>query len=343
MHQLENTLFIMTQGAYLRLDHDTLRVDIEGETKLQVPLHHLSGIVCFGNVAVSPFLIHECAEQGLSITWLSNSGRFKARMVGPTKGNVLLRCVQHETASDPEKSLNLAKNIIAGKIKNTRQIMLRAARETSDSEDQRMLHDTSESLASALNGIPQCNEIETLRGIEGDAARIYFGTFDRMVLEDRQSFRMNGRSKRPPLDRMNALLSFLYTLLVGDVVGALEGVGLDPQIGFLHVMRPGRPALALDMMEEFRAVLADRLALTLINQRQIQAKHFEEKTGGAVLLNEEGRKTLVVAYQKRKQDEIHHPVLDKKAPFALLPHLQARLLARYLRGDTEEYIPFLYR
>jgi CRISPR-associated protein Cas1 len=343
MHQLLNTLFVMTQGAYLHLDHETLKVEVDGTTQLQVPLHHLGGVVCFGNVLVSPFLIHRCAEDGRSLVFLSHSGRFRARVEGPVSGNVLLRRAQHVAYTDPSKPTSIARNIVAGKIRNARQVILRGAREANSAEDIAPLEMCARSLRRSLNSLEASTDLDQIRGLEGDAARTYFGVLDRLVREDRKAFRLQGRSRRPPRDRMNALLSFLYTLLLSDCIAAAEGVGLDPQVGFLHALRPGRPALGLDLMEELRAVLADRLALTLINRRQVTHKHFQLRPGGAVYLSEEGRKEVVVAYQKRKQDEVQHPVLEQKVPFGLVPHLQARLLARYLRGDMEQYLPFLYR
>lgn len=343
MHQLLNTLYITTEGAYLRLDHETLKIEVEKETKLQVPLHHIGGVVCFGDVLISPAAMRRCAEDGRFIVLLDRNGRFKARVEGPVSGNVLLRCAQHEAMASSEKTLAIARNMVAGKIQNARQIVLRGAREAGASADEVALRQTSDSLARAVERLPGCEDLDVLRGIEGESARAYFSTFDRMVREDRQTFTLNGRTRRPPRDPLNALLSFLYALLMNDCVAAAEGVGLDPQMGFLHALRPGRAALALDLMEELRSVLADRLALTLINRRQVSAKDFLPRPGGAIHLEDDARKEVIVAYQKRKQEEITHPLLDQKMPIGLVPHVQARLLARRLRGDMEEYIPFLYR
>lgn len=343
MHQLLNTLYVMTENSYLHLDHETLKVSVEKENKLQVPLHHLGGVVCFGDVMISPALMRRCGEDGRSLVLLDRNGRFKARLEGPMSGNVLLRRAQHEWSSNADKSLGIATKIVAGKIQNSRQVLMRSAREATDTGDEEALRNGSAALADSLSRISRCDDIDRLRGFEGESARAYFNCFDRMVLEDRESFRFDGRSRRPPLDRMNALLSFLYSMLTNDCVAAAEGVGLDPQVGFLHVLRPGRPALALDLMEELRAVLADRLALTLVNRRQITAAHFDDRPGGAVYLGEEGRKLVVVAYQTRKQEEILHPLLEQKVPLGLVPHIQARLLARVLRGDMEDYVPFLQR
>ena len=343
MHQLLNTLYVTTEGAYLRADHETLRVEVEKETKLQVPFHHIGGVVCFGDVMMSPAAMARCAEDGRFVVLLDRNGRFKARIEGPVSGNVLLRCAQHEAMRDSERTLSIARNMVGGKIQNSRQIVLRGAREADDLTDALALRNTADALGNAVGRIPQCGDLETLRGIEGESARAYFSTFDRMIKEDRNTFRMDGRNRRPPTDPINALMSFLYALILNDCVAAAEGVGLDPQMGFLHALRPGRAALALDLMEELRSVLADRLVLTLINRRQVSAKDFTQRSGGAVQMEDAARKEVIVAYQKRKQEEITHPVLDQKMPLGLVPHVQARLLARVLRGDLEAYPPFLYR
>lgn len=343
MHQLLNTLYVTTPEAYVRLDHETLRVQVEGETKLQVPLHHLGGLVCFGNVLISPAVLHRCADDGRSVVFMDRNGRFKGRLEGPVSGNVLLRKAQHQAIADPEQTLAIARNIVAGKIQNTRQIVLRAARETKDADDATALKETVRKLASSVEQLPEVEDLDQLRGFEGEAARQHFSSFSCMVREDRETFALKGRNRRPPRDPTNALLSFLYALLLNDCVAAAEGVGLDPQMGFLHALRPGRPALGLDLMEELRSVIAERLALSLINRRQITAKHFVERPGGAVHLEDEGRREVIVAYQKRKQEELQHPVLEQKIPIGLIPHTQARLLARVLRGDMESYLPFLYR
>jgi len=343
MQQILNTLYVMTQGALLRLDHDTLKVKIEGEVKLQVPLLHLGGICCFGRVMPTVGLIHRCALDGRAIVYFDAYGRFRARLAGPVSGNVLLRRNQHAALSASARCLAIARSIVAGKIQNGRQVLLRADREADSVEEKSPLEAAARCLADALPRVQRAEGLDQLRGVEGEAARAYFGVFGQMVREDREAFAISGRSRRPPRDRTNALLSFLYALLANDCVSAAEGVGLDPQVGFLHALRSGRPALALDLMEELRPILADRLALTLINRRQVAAADFEQRPGGAVLLGEKLRKAVVVAYQKRKQDEVQHPVLDQKMPLGLVAHTQARLLARHLRGDLEAYPPFLYR
>ncbi len=343
MRQLLNTLYVQSQRAYVHLDHDTLRVEVERETQLQVPLMQLSGIVCFGDVLLSPALLHRCAEDGRSLVLLDRNGRFKARLEGPTSGNVLLRRAQHLALSDPERRTAIARNLVAGKVRNARQVLLRGGREAATAEDAEALGEAAARIGGILVRLPDRDDLDLMRGDEGEAARAYFGAFGRLVREGRVSFGLDVRSRRPPRDRMNALLSFLYTLLRADCVAALEGVGLDPQVGFFHALRPGRPALALDLMEELRPAVADRLALTLVNRAQLRHDDFEEHPGGAVYLTDGGRKTVLVAYQKRKQEEVEHRVVGGKVPLGLVPHLQARLLARHLRDDLAHYPPFLVR
>jgi CRISPR-associated protein Cas1 len=288
-------------------------------------------------------LIHRCADDGRSIVLLDQTGRFKARVEGPVQGNVLLRQAQHMALLDTPKALLIARNIVAGKIQNSRQVLLRAAREADAQEDQARLIGEAERLARSLTQLEQTQSIAEVRGYEGEAARAYFHVFTRMVRKDRETFAFHERSRRPPLDRMNALLSFLYTLLRSDCTAAAESVGLDPQVGYLHVLRPGRPALALDLMEDLRPILADRLALTLINRNQIHKTDFVERAGGAILLSDQARREVLMAYQRRKQEEVTHKVAGKKIPLGLVPSIQARLLARHLRGDLPEYLPFLLK
>jgi CRISPR-associated protein Cas1 len=343
MYELLNVLYIQTQGAVLHLENDTVRVVIERETRLRAPLLRLSGIVVFGQVTVTPFLIARCAEDGRGLVWLDRNGRFKARLEGPTRGNVLLRRAQHLALSDPRRPARISRQIVAAKIQNSRQVLLRAARETREVDEYAALSDAAERLFRILERLHELEGLDEVRGAEGEAARAYFEVFGRMIRGPREEFGFDGRSRRPPRDRMNAALSFLYALVRAECASGLEAAGLDPQVGYLHGLRPGRPALALDLMEEFRPVLADRLAVTLVNRQQLQADHFEETPGGGVHLNEEGRKLVIVAYQRRKEEEIQHRVLKQKAPFGLVPHIQARLLARHLRGDLQEYPPFIYR
>lgn len=343
MHQLLNTLYVQTERSYLHLDHDTLRVEVERESRLQAPLLQLSAIVCFGDVMLSPALLRRCAEDGRSVVWLDRNGRFKGRLEGATSGNVLLRRAQHLALSDDERRRVISRTFVAGKIRNGRHVLLRGARDAMNNDEASELREAGERLRGILERLPGRTDLDLMRGDEGEAARTYFDVFGLLVRSDRETFDFVVRSRRPPRDRINALMSFLYTLLRADCVAALEGVGLDPQIGFFHSLRPGRPALALDLMEELRPAVADRLALTLINRGQLQRDDFEDQPGGAVYLSESGRKTVIVAYQKRKQEEVEHRALERKTPVGLLPHLQARLLARHLRGDIAHYPPYLAR
>lgn len=342
MRQILNTLYVMTPNAYLHLDNDTLRIDVEHEKKMQVPLHHIGAVVTFGNVMVSPAAMHRCADSGIALVLLDHNGRFKGRLEGAVSGNILLRQAQHRAAGDGGFALNLARSVIAGKLRNARQVLQRGAREADDADDGECLNEAIEAIACSIRNLPHAANMDKLRGIEGDAAKVYFSALPRLVRKSmRASFTMDGRSRRPPRDRFNALISFLYSMVMNDCRSALESVGLDPQLGFLHAVRPGRAALALDLMEEFRAMLADRLALTIINRGQIGAADFQDREGGAVLLDGDARKTVVVAYQERKQEEINHPLLEVRVPIGLLPQLQARFMARTIRGEMEGYLPFL--
>lgn len=345
MKTLLNTLYLTTPGAYVHLDNDTLRVEVERETRLRVPLHHIGAVVTFGNeVLISPAAMMALAAAGKSLVICDRNGRFKARLEGETQGNVLLRQVQWQRITDPDFALDMAKAFIAGKLRNGRQVMLRGAREAKRTEDAEKLTRCALNLAASLRAIKGAGSLDIARGIEGEAARGYFAHLPALLREDqRNDFAMNGRTRRPPLDRFNALLSFLYSMLMNDCHSACEAAGLDPQAGFLHTLRPGRAALALDLMEEFRPLLADRLALSLINRGQLRAGDFDLRTGGAVQLHDDARKVLIVAYQERKQDEVTHPLLGQKGALGVMPHLQARLLARILRGDGDGYMPFLSR
>ncbi len=343
MKTLLNTLYVQTPGAYLHLDHETLKVEIEGKMRLQVPLHHLGGLVLFGEVMVTPALMGRCAQDGRAVIWLSRSGRYLGRFEGPVSGNVLLRRAQYEKVRQPDSCLDLAHNLVAGKVHNQRNAVLRSARDADDPEEQKSLNHTAKFLADIIRQLPEAADLDILRGMEGEASRYFFASFIHMVRADRQTFGIHGRTRRPPLDPTNALLSFLYALLLSDCVAGAQGVGLDPQMGFLHGLRPGRPSLGLDMMEELRPVLADRLALTLINRHQVIGQDFDYRPGGSVLLNDNGRKKVVVAYQERKQEEVFHVVAQQKTPLGLVPHIQARLLARHLRGDLAAYPPYLHK
>lgn len=341
--QLLNTLFVTLPDAYLRLDNDTLRVEVERETRLRVPLHHLTSVVCLGNVGFSTPLAHRLADEGISLVLLDETGRFKARLEGAVSGNILLRQAHHAKAQDPAFTLDTARAFVAGKIRNARQVLLRGARESKGEDDANRLARGADDLAASLRALPQAGTLDELRGIEGDAARRYFDCTSLLVKpEARGDFRMNGRSRRPPRDRFNALLSFVYSMWMNDCRSAVEAAGLDPQLGFLHAVRPGRAALALDLLEEFRP-LAERLVLTLINRGQVTTKDFVEREGGAVLLDGDARKSVVIAYQERKKEEVVHPLLAQPMPLGLIPLVQARLLARTIRGETEGYVPYLMR
>ncbi|QSA96035.1 type I-C CRISPR-associated endonuclease Cas1c [Methylococcus sp. EFPC2] len=341
---LRNTLYVTTPDAYLRLEGETVCVMIEDEKRLQVPLHHLSAFVLFDHVMLSPALLGRCAQDGRSVVWLNRSGKFSARLEGPVSGNILLRQAQFRAAEDGAQTLSIARAVLAGKLRNSRQVLMRGARETDDAGDKEVLVRTAKLIGNQVRKLPLAGDLDTLRGLEGDSARLYFESLPRVMKpQARADFPFDNRNRRPPRDRFNALISFLYALVLSDCRAALETVGLDPQLGFLHAVRPGRPALALDLLEEFRAPVADRLALTLINRGQLSAGDFDEREGGAVLLNDKGRKTVIAAYQTRKQEEITHPVLKQSVPVGLLPHGQARLLARYLRQDVAHYVPYLHR
>jgi CRISPR-associated protein Cas1 len=341
--ELLNTLFITTNGAFARLDGDTIRVEAHGAKLLQVPLLHLGSIVLFEGASLSPPLMHRCAEDGRSVVFLDHGGRFKCRLEGPVSGNVLLRHAQFTAFADDGRALEIARPIVAGKIRNARQTLMRAARDVRDQGHVGVLRRNADFLADCMRQLPDAPTLDFLRGVEGQAASCYFQAFGAMITAQREDFGFTARSRRPPLDRVNAVLSFVYTLLTSDCTSALEGVGLDPQVGYLHALRPGRPALALDLVEEFRSYVADRLALTLINRRELTAADFEVRPGGGVLLTAAGRKTVLTALQRRKMEEVSHPLLQQNTPIGLIPHLQARVLARHLRGDLPTYLPFAPR
>ncbi len=336
-----NTLFITTQGAYLAREGETIIVRVEKETKLRVPIHMLAGIVCFGRVGASPALMGLCGERGIGLSFLSINGRFLARVQGPINGNVLLRRAQYRSADDSKASAALARGIVAGKLLNARTVLVRARRKQAGGPGHDALTHACVRLRDLINTVGSCTSVDIARGHEGEAARHYFGVFDHLVHSDDDRLRFERRSRRPPRNPVNALLSFLYTLLVHDVTSAIEGVGLDPAVGFLHRERPGRPSLALDLMEELRPVLADRVALSLLNRKQLQAKDFIISETGAVAMSDGARKIVLGTYQKRKQTDLRHPFLDEITTLGLVPHLQARLLARHLRGDLDAYPPFL--
>lgn len=343
MKRLLNTLYVTTQGSYLHRQGETVVVTQDGEAKLRVPIHTLEGIVCFGQVSLSPPLMGLCAERQVMISFLSRNGRFWARVEGPVSGNVLLRREQYRQADNPDLARGVALSVVTAKIHNCRVVLQRALREHPDAPGAMSLVDAVSHLSDTLKALETARTLDSVRGLEGEAARSYFGVFNNLIFAQNEDFFFSERSRRPPLDNMNALLSFLYTLLVHDVTSALETVGLDPAVGYLHRDRPGRPGLALDIMEEFRPYLADRLALTLVNLKQISGKRFKKTETGAVVMDDETRKELITAYQNRKQEEIIHPFLGEKVAIGLLPYAQALLMTRCLRGDTDGYPPFLWR
>jgi CRISPR-associated protein Cas1 len=344
LKKLLNTLFVTTQKAYLFKEGASVVVKVEGKNRLRLPLHTLDGIVCFGAVSMSPFLMGFCAESGVTVSFLSRHGRFLARVHGPVTGNVRLRREQYRRAESGVDSRAIALFILQGKLYNSRSVLRRFIRDHPDNVEKVTAVERGQvRLSDQLRRLDSQPTLEALRGLEGEAAANYFSLFDHLITGKSTDFFFAGRSRRPPLDRVNAMLSFVYTLLVHDCRSALEGVGLDPYIGFLHADRPGRPGLALDLMEEFRSWLADRLVLSLINRQQIQSADFRESQSGAVLLDETGRKTVLSAWQKRKQDEIVHPFLGERVSIGLLFHIQARLFSRYLRGELDGYPPFLWK
>lgn len=338
-----NTLFVTTQGAYLSRDGQAVAVIVEKETKLRLPLLNLDGIVCMGRVSCSPALMAVCAESGVAITFLSLYGRFQAAVQGYTPGNVLLRRRQYRVSDDPQGCLEIARSVVIGKLINCRQVLLRGARDAGEQRKEEALQGIARRLAANLEDVKTVDSLDRLRGLEGEAATSYFQGFNSLLTGDASEFRFTRRSRRPPMDPLNALLSFVYTLLMHDARSACESTGLDAAVGFLHRDRPGRPGLALDLMEEFRPFLADRLVLSLINRKQVSAEGFQTLETGGVIMDEATRKTVLVAWQQRKQEELTHPFLEEKMTVGLLPQIQARLLARHLRGDLDGYPPFFWK
>ncbi len=336
MEVVQNILYVMTAGAYVRRDHLTVQVEVEGKVRLGIPIHNLEAVVLFGAVMVSPGALQVCAEHGVAVTFLSEGGRLMARVDGPLSGNVLLRREQFRWADQPERALAVGRTVVGGKLHNARWSLLRSARESGTPAK---LLAAVEAQAAGMRRLGESSNLDVVRGIEGAAAREYFAAFGDMIRQERDAFVPEGRSRRPPLDRMNALLSFLYALLLADCSAALSGTGLDPYVGFLHGDRPGKPSLALDLMEEFRPLLADRLAVTLVNRRQVQADGFVVRDGGAVEMLEETRRTVVTAWRERKLETVTHRLLDRQMPVGMLMHTQARILARHIRGDVTEYCP----
>ncbi len=341
-----NTLFVTLEGAYLRKDGEAVEVKFDGESKLRVPLHNLDGIVCFGyDIVASASLMAGCAQANVALSFHSPHGKFLACTNGFTSGNILLRRSQYRKADSEAASLAIARNIVAAKIANSRTIVQRVSRDHGDKDPERAfeLGRASDFLEHRVGMALRAESLDSLRGVEGDSATAYFSVLPKFLTNHDPSIAFDGRSRRPPRDPVNALLSFLYSLLTHDCRSALESCGLDPQCGFLHRDRPGRPSLALDLMEEFRAFLADRTAISLLNRRQIQFSDFRTEEAGGVFLKEDSRKTVLTTWQERKADEITHPFLDEKMTVGLLPHIQARLLARHIRNDLDAYPPFLLK
>ncbi len=344
MKKLLNTVYVTTEGASLRKDGENLVVEVEGSERARVPLHMLASVVVFGAIYLSPALMGACAAGGITLVLLDRAGRFQARVEGPVSGNVLLRRAQYRLSETPDE---IVRSFIIGKIANQRAVLMRGQRDHGEDlslDASNELGIVIDRLARLMRRVEMGDDgIDTLRGFEGEAASHYFSVFDHLIRTPDTDLRWRGRSRRPPLDPLNALLSFVYTLLTHDCRSAAEATGLDPAVGFLHRDRPGRPSLALDLMEELRPVLADRLALSLINRRQLRSSDFIARDGGAVMLTDDARKTVLTAWQERKKDDRTHPFLDEKAPLGLVPYLQAQMLARHLRGDLDAYPPWFWK
>lgn len=342
MRKLLNTLYISTQGAYLHKDGETIVVEIENAKK-PFPIHTIGSIVCFGNVLISPFLMGFCAERGVAISFLTEHGKFLASVRGTVNGNVLLRREQYRMADNETITKQISQNIVSGKLANSRVVINRLLRDHKDKVDEEKIKQVSFLLEHYIRKVSQAINVEEVRGFEGEAASEYFKAFDNLILEQKEDFKFTERSRRPPLDEINAMLSFAYTILSHDVRSALESVGLDSQVGFLHRDRSGRHSLALDLMEEFRSVIADRLVVSLINRKQVNKKDFEKSEGGSVSMSDKARKTLLTEWQNRKQEEVFHPYIEEKIKIGLLFFVQANLFARFIRGDIDGYPPFFWR
>ena len=341
-----NTIYVTSEDAWLRKDGANIVVEVDGAERGRAPLHMIGGVICFGRPGASPALMAACAEAGIALSFLTPNGKFLARMEGPRTGNVLLRRTQHRVADDPLRTVPIVRGIITAKAANQRTVLRRALRDHGkrmESAARSSIEAAELRLTHIARRAAAAEDVAILRGHEGDAALAYFSAFDAMIQGDRAAFFFRGRSRRPPRDRVNALLSFLYAMLGHDCRSALESVGLDPQVGFLHADRPGRASLALDLMEELRPILADRLALTLVNRGQLKARDFAIDEGGAVSLTEDGRKAVLVAWQDRKKRDLRHPFLGETMPMGLVPHIQALLLSRHLRGELDGYPPFIWK
>jgi CRISPR-associated protein Cas1 len=342
MKPLANVLYITTPEAYLSLDGENIVIKKDEHTSTRLPLHNLENIVCFNYQGVSPALMGACAQRNIGLAFLTPNGRFQARVCGPVRGNVLLRKTQYRISESETQSVPIAASFLIGKIYNSRKVIERALRDHAMLVDTDALGKASAFLKETLSILPNCKNTAELMAFEGSAAKIYFSVFDHLILQQKDDFRFEERSRRPPLDNMNSLLSFLYTLLTNEAASALEAVGLDPYVGFLHTDRPGRPSLALDLVEELRPVFADRMAISLVNRKQVNGKGFTRKESGGILMDDDTRKTVLTAWQERKKEEIVHPYLKERIQFGLIPHIQALLLARHLRGDLDAYPPFFW-
>lgn len=343
MKKLLNTLYVTSENSYLSLDGENIVVFEDKKEVGRLPLHNLEGIVSFGYRGTSSALMGACADRNISLCYVTPQGKFLARVTGKIKGNVILRQQQYESSRDKEISLSIAKNCITGKIYNARWVLERAVRDHSLQINTDQVKTASVHLKQSLEYIRNSQSKEQLRGYEGETASIYFGVFNELILQQKKDFVFCGRNKRPPLDNINAMLSFVYTLLTNQIASALECVGLDPYIGYLHTERPGRVSLALDLIEELRAPLADRFVLSLINKKVITRKNFKTKENGAVIMDDEARKRLLTEWQNRKKETITHPFLKEKIEWGMVPYVQAMLLARYLRGDLDGYPVFLWK
>ena len=343
MKKLLNTLYVTSENIYLALDGENVVVFDEKTEIGRLPLHNLEGIVSFGYRGTSPALMGACAERNISLCYLTPQGKFLARVSGRVKGNVILRQQQYASSRDEQVSLDIARNCILGKVYNARWVLERAVRDHELQIDAEQVKTASGFLKQSLEFIQVSQSKDQLRGYEGEAASIYFGVFDQLILQQKRDFAFHGRNKRPPLDPVNALLSFVYTLLTHTITSALETVGLDPYVGYLHTDRPGRTSLSLDLIEELRAVLADRFVLSLINKKMVSKKNFSKKENGAVLMDDETRRRVLTEWQNKKKEVITHPYLKEKVEWGMVPYVQAMLLARYLRGDLDGYPVFLWK
>lgn len=340
--KLLNTLYITSPDIFVSLDGETIVLKKEAQVETRIPLHNIENIVCFNYVGVSPALMQACVEKNIGLCFLTPFGKFQSRIIGPVHGNVLLRKKQYNISENVNEVLNYSKAFLIGKIGNSRKVLERAVRDHEMVINVKRIREASAFLKEVLRMIPDCTSSADLFAFEGSAAKVYFGVFDELILHQKDDFSFHERSRRPPLDNMNALLSFLYTLLANEVASALETVGLDPYVGFLHQDRPSRISLALDIMEELRPVLADRLVLSLVNRRQINGKGFIKKESSGVIMDDETRKMVLQGWQEKKQEKITHPFLKETISYGLLPYIQAMLLAKSIRGDIDGYPPFLW-